>query len=160
MEVLAYLRAAEVDGRAPWRLPVFAEERAGVLVQVIAVGAEVVVHHVHQYHQPFAVGLVDQCAQLFGAAVGVLRRVGQHPVVAPVAFAGELPQRHQFDRADAEFGQARQLPSYPGVAIEQANMHLLDHRFMPRPALPRVLPGVTGHIHHLARPLYAVGLVA
>ncbi|MNV69256.1 hypothetical protein D3C71_1621600 [compost metagenome] len=39
-------------------------------------------------------------------------------------------------------------------------MYLLDHGLMPRPAQPRVLPGITGHIHYLARPVYAVGLVA
>lgn len=61
-KVFAYLRAAEVDGGAPWRLPVFAKKRAGILVQVIAVGAKVVVNHIHQHHQPFAVRLVDQCA--------------------------------------------------------------------------------------------------
>lgn len=91
-KVLAHLGAAEVDRGAPGRLPVLAEKRAGVLMQVIAVGAEVVVDHVHQHHQAVAVGIVDQRAQLLGAAVAVLRRVGQHAVVAPVAFARKLPE--------------------------------------------------------------------
>ena len=129
-------------------------------MQVIAVGAEVVVHHVHQHHQPQAVGLVDQCTQLLGGAVGVLWRERQHAVVPPVALAGELPQRHQLNGSDAQLGQAWQLSGNPGVTLEQAHMQLLDHCLVPGATLPRVLPGVTGHIHHLARPLYAFRLVA
>ena len=159
-EELAHLRATEVDGCAPGGLPVFAEERAGVLVQVIAVRAEVVVHHIDQHHQPVAMCLVDQRTQLLGAAIGVLRRIGQHAVVTPVALAGELPQRHQFDGTDAQFGQPRQLPGDPGVAIEQADMQLLYDRLVPGPALPGVSPGIAGYIHHLARPLHAIGLIA
>lgn len=88
-----------------------------------------------------------------------MRRVGQHAVVAPVALAWELPQRHQLDSTDAHLGQALQVPGNPGVAVEQTDMQFLNHRFVPRPALPRVLPGVTGHIHHLAWALYALGLI-
>jgi hypothetical protein len=51
---------------APRACAVFAEEAAGVAVQVIAVRAEVVVDHVENHRQTVAVGAVDQVFELFG----------------------------------------------------------------------------------------------
>jgi len=159
-EVLAHLWAAEIDGVAPGRLAVFPEERAGVLVQVVAVRAEVVVDHIDHHHQPVAMGLIDQRAQLLRAAIAVLRRIGQYTVVAPVTVTGELPQGHQLDGADAQFGQPRQPSGDPLVALEHADVQFLDHRFVPGPALPGVLPVEGADIHDLARPVHPFGLVA
>ena len=88
-------------------------------------------HYVHQHHQLFTMGLVDQRAQLLGAAVGVLRGVGQYTVVAPVALARELPQGHQLYCADTQRGKLRQLPGYALVTIEQAYVQLLNDRLVP-----------------------------
>lgn len=86
-------------------------------------------------------GFINQCTQLLRAAVIVLWSERQHAVVAPVTLAWELPQGHQFDGSYAQLSQPRQLPGDAGVAVQQADVHLLDNCFMPGPALPRVQPG-------------------
>lgn len=51
-EERAHFRLAEVDGGAPGRVHVVAEDAAGVVVQVVALRPEVVVDHVEEHHQP------------------------------------------------------------------------------------------------------------
>lgn len=77
IEELADFAATEIDGLAPGRLPVVAEERGGVLREVVAVRPEVVVDHVDEDHQAHAVSAVDQMLELLGRAVG--RRRGSAP---------------------------------------------------------------------------------
>ncbi|MCW0423767.1 hypothetical protein NB713_001710 [Xanthomonas sacchari] len=160
-EVALHRRQAEVDRRAPGRRRVLAEEGRGVLAQVIAVRAEVVVDHIQEHAQAQAVGLVDQCLEFVGMAVGRGRRVRQHAVVAPVVAAGELGQRHQFDRGDAERGQGRQLRAQSGVAAAGAHVQFVEHRLGPGPAAPvAVAPGVTVGGQHRAGAVHAVRLPA
>ncbi len=100
-------------------------------------------------------GPVDQLFQLIRRAQGRLRRVGQHPVVAPVTLAGALRQRHQLNGGDAQLGQAWQVLLYSGVASQDPHMQLVDHRFMPGSALPgAVAPGVGQGIDHHAVAMY------
>ena len=40
-----------------------------------------------------------------GAAIGGVRRIEQRAVIAPAAIAGELGDRHELDRGDAELLQ-------------------------------------------------------
>ncbi|MNP79418.1 hypothetical protein D3C76_1772570 [compost metagenome] len=57
-EEVAHRFTAEVDGRAPGCLPVGAEEVAGIVAEVIALRAEVVVDHIQQHHQAQLMGPV------------------------------------------------------------------------------------------------------
>ncbi len=52
---------------------------------------------------------VDQSFQTNGAAVGVLRRKGKHPIVAPVAPSGKLGHGHQFQGREAQILQLIQV---------------------------------------------------
>jgi hypothetical protein len=56
----------EVDGAAPGGGLAVLEEAGRVVVQVVAVGAEVVVDHVEQHHQAQAVGGVDEALEMDG----------------------------------------------------------------------------------------------
>ena len=100
-EEIPHFTALEINAGAPGCVHVLLEEPLGVLAQVIAVGAEVVVDHIEDHGQTVAVGTVDQLLELLGSAVGSVGRIGQHAVIAPIAFAGKLRQRHQFNRGDA-----------------------------------------------------------
>src|SRR5690606_3504914 len=130
------LRGAKVDGCAPGRRLILAEEAAGVLAEVVAVGAEVVVDHIHEYHQALGVGTVDQLPQLIGRAVTGLRGEREHAVVTPVALSRTLADRHQLDGGDTQFKQLRQPRLDAGKTTAGARMQFIDDRFMPGPALP------------------------
>ncbi len=159
IEELADFAATEIDGLAPGRLPVVAKERSGVLGEVVAVRAEVVVDHVDEDHQAHAVCAVDQMFELLGRAVGRRRGERQHAVVAPVAATGKLAQRHQLHGGHAQFHQARKEALDLGVGAEQADVQLVDHRFVPGPPAPLVdAPGVGVMVQHLAVAMHAVGL--
>ena len=98
----------DVDGRAPRGVHDVGEV-GPVLVQHAADRADVVVDDVEDHAEPGAVGGVDEAGQRVGAAVRVLHGRPEHAVVAPVAVAGELVERHQLDVGDAEHGQAVEL---------------------------------------------------
>ena len=102
--------AVEVDRRAPRRLVPLGEELRRVRVQVVAFGAEVVVDDVEQHHEPARVRGVDEALQILGRAVGRVGRELQHAVVAPVAAAGKVGERHELDRRDAEIGEVVEPP--------------------------------------------------
>jgi hypothetical protein len=75
-------------------------------VQVVALRAEVVVDDVEQHHQPAGVGGVDQRLEVLRAGrSGCPARTAEHAVVAPVARAGEVGDRHQLDGGDAELDE-------------------------------------------------------
>ncbi|MNH06316.1 hypothetical protein D3C79_656780 [compost metagenome] len=158
---VTHLAATKVDRRAPRDTPLLMKERACIVMEVIAVRAEVVVDHVQQYHQAMPVRLVNQLAQLVRGAIAVLRGEWQHAVIAPVAIPGELPDRHQFDRGNTQLGQGRQALDDPGIAAAQADVQLIDDRFVPGAAVPvRMLPAVGRLVHQLAGAVHAFGLVA
>ncbi|EXF46710.1 hypothetical protein BAY1663_00874 [Pseudomonas sp. BAY1663] len=158
-EEVPYFAAAEVDGIAPGGLLVMPEEVPSVAPQVVAVRAEVVVDHIEKHHQAQAVGRVDQVLELFRAAVGGFRRVGQDAVVAPVAVAGKFGDRHQFDGGDAQLDEPGQVLLHCGESAIEAGMQLVEHRLVPGPAAPLgVAPAVTGVIDHHARGMHVAGL--
>ena len=107
-EEVAHLRPLEVDRRRPTACAAFAEKRLRIRVQIIAVRAEVVVDDVEKHHQAEAVRGVDQRSSVLRAAVRGVGRVRQHAVIAPVARAGKIVERHQFDGGHAEL---RELPA-------------------------------------------------
>src|SRR5690348_575177 len=93
--------AIEIDGLTPRRAVAIGEIRTKI-IEVIALRAEVVVDDVESHgHSQFVAG-VDEALEPVPAAVGVLNRKWIDAVIAPVALAGKLSERHEFDGSDAE----------------------------------------------------------
>ena len=62
---------------------------------------------------PVRVRGIDEASEPFGAAVGAVRRGQVDAVVAPAALAGEVGDRHQLDRVDAELRELGQVLAPP-----------------------------------------------
>ena len=141
---VAHRALSIVDRGPPGRVLLRIEVVGRVKAEIVPLGPEVVVDHVEERHQAAAVDLVDQPLELVGAAVAGIRRERQHAVVAPVARARKIGKRHQLDRGHAEPGQMVELAAQAIVGAllaERADMQLVQHRLVPRPAAPvRVLP--------------------
>ena len=136
----AHLRHAIIDRAAPGRLR-FGEEGRRVAAEIISLGAEVIVDDVEKHHQPAQMRFVDQCLEILGAAIGAVGRIPQHAVIAPVAAAGEIGQRHQFQRGDAGRDEMIELVDHGAVgalAREGADMGFDQHRLFPGPPAPIV----------------------
>ena len=160
-EVVAHLRPAEVDRRAPGRLHVVAEEAVCVGVQIVPVRAEMVVHDVEHHHQPEPVRGVDQRLQLVRRAVRGIRRVRQHAVIAPVVPPRKIGDRHEFDRRDAELLERLEPGRDAGEAAHRARVQLVDHRLVPGSAVPFAVPPLIGaRVEHDARIVDVAGLQA
>ncbi|MNV31445.1 hypothetical protein D3C71_1227540 [compost metagenome] len=154
-------RLPEVDGRAPRCAHVLAEELRGIGGQLIALGAEVIEHHIQQHHHAQRVGGIDQCLELVGGAIHRGRCIGEHAVIAPVAGAGERGQRHQLQGGDAHRRQGRKLRLQRRVAAHRAYVHLIQHGFGPGPpGAPGGLPGIGVFVGNRAGPLEAFRLPA
>ncbi|CFV98860.1 Uncharacterised protein [Bordetella pertussis] len=132
-----------VDGRAPRRVGARVKEVGGVAMEVIAVGPEVVVDHVQHDAHLQAVRRIDEGLQFIGRAVGGVRRVRQHAVVAPVARAGKIRDGHEFEQRDAQARHLGQAAAQAGVAAAQAGMRFVDDAVLPGTAAP---PGVAPRI--------------
>ena len=107
--------------------------------QVAAVGAEVVVDDVEQHGHPQAVGTVHQGAQVVGRAVASGRGEEVHAVIAPVAPAGEVGDRHQLDGGDPQPGQLGQPGGGPGecpLGREGPDVQLVDDQVVAGNSLP------------------------
>ena len=157
----AHLRHPIIDRAAPGRLRL-GEERRRIAAEVISFGAEVIVDHVEKHHQPAQMRFIDQRLEIVGAAIGAVGRVPQHAVIAPVALAGEIRQRHQFQRGDAGCHQMIELADHGAVGAfrrEGADMGFEHDGFLPRTSAPvRGAPWVGGVIDHFAGAGNVVGL--
>ncbi len=143
-EEAAHLGPAEIDGGAPGRGDVGAEEARGIGGEIVPVRPEVVVDDVEEDHQAEAVRGVDQGLQIVGRAIGGVGREGQHAVIAPVALAGEIVDRHELDGGDAELSQVGQPRGDTGEAAQAAGMQLVEHGFRPFAAAPVRMPPAIG----------------
>src|SRR6185503_11801491 len=125
------------------------------LHDALPIWSEVVVDHVEEHHQAGLVRRLHQGLQLLGPPVDRIRRVGQHPVVAPVAPAGEVRERHELDRGDPELPEVVELRHHAAVGPlrgEGAYVQLVDHRLLPGPAAPGLVVPLEGErVDHLAR---------
>ena len=157
-------RTVEIDRRAPRCVPVLAEERLGIEMQVVAVGPEVVVDHVEQHHQPARVRCLHQRLQVIGRAVTCIRCEQQHAVVAPVAPARKVGHRHHLDRRDAQLHQvveAIDRRDERALRRERADMQFVHHRLVPRAAAPiGVAPCMRARVDQHAGPVHVVGIEA
>ncbi len=152
----------DVHGLAPRRV-VGVGEVGPEVAEVVALGSVVVVDDVEEHAEATVVRGVDEPAQPVGPAVGVLHRVGQHPVVAPVPPAGELPHRHQLERGDAEVAEVVE-PVDDRVegagGRERADVQLVDHLLVQRPEAPAVVaPREAARVVDRRRTVEPLGLV-
>ena len=128
------VRAVVVDGIAP-RGAVVIGEIGSQPPQIIPLGAKVVVNHVHDHRQTFAVAGIDQALQALDPAVGMLRRPGIDAVVTPVAITGKLGDRQQFQGIDPQFpqfGQARDDGVESPFGSEGSDMQFVHHPLRQR----------------------------
>jgi hypothetical protein len=125
----------------------------------VALGAHVVVDDVEHDGEAEPVGGVDEAGEAIGAAVGMLHGVGEHAVVAPVASAGELGDRHHLDRGDAEFAQSGKVTDRGvegALGGERADVHLVEHGVGELDTGPGVVvPSEHRLVDHRRRPVDA-----
>jgi len=140
------------------------EEGRGVVMQIVAVRAEVVVDHVKQYHQAAFVSSRDKALEVFRTTVGGIRREGQNAVITPVAPSREIGNRHEFQGGYAKFREIVQ--PFDGARKtacrgETADVEFIDHRFLPGAALPSIFgPLEGGRVNHFGRTMYVIGIKA
>ena len=115
----------------------------------LGAGPDVVVDDVEDDREAAGVRGVDEAREGVRAAVGAVRRRGQHAVVAPAAFAGERRDGHQLDRGDAELGErveARDRRVERALGRERADVEFVDdelaERYDDRVGAPRERPRV------------------
>ena len=157
------IRAVVVDGSTPWRLVPLGEQRR-VAAEVVALGAEVVVDHVEEDHQPAPVGGVDESLEILRAAIGRVGREQVDAVVAPVAAPGKSATGISSIAVTPSSYQVIELRDRgPEGALgrERADVELVEHGLLPGPPAPvRVGPGVGVRVHHLAGSVDIFRLVA
>ncbi len=143
--------AVEIDRPAPRRAVHLAEVGPEVL-EIVAFGPEMVVHHVEHDREPRFVRRVHEATQPIGPTVAVLRGVREDAVVAPVALARKRRHGHELDRRDAEVAKLRQVL---GHAVERAGLRegagvqLVDHELVHVEPRPRgIRPAKGGGVHH------------
>ena len=149
----AHLRYPIIDRAAPGGLRL-REETRRIAAEIISLGTEVIVDHVEKHHQPAQMRFIDQRLEIVGASIGAVRRIPQHAVIAPVAPAGEIRQRHQLQCGDSGCHEMIELVDHGAVGAfrcEGADMGFEHDGFLPRTPVPaRGAPFVGGVIDHLA----------
>ncbi len=107
---VAHFAAAKSMPGAPGRVAVFAEKAFGVLAQVVAVGAEVVVDHIENHRQAMLVGPVDQVFRTARVCPGRLAAHRAAPRRSPsYARRGHCARGISSIGGDAQLGQAWQV---------------------------------------------------
>ena len=80
-----------------------------VNAEIISVGTEVIVNNIENYAETLRVRLVDEMSQVVGSPIQTRRRKKIHAIVTPSKISGEIRNGHDFDHADANARQLRQL---------------------------------------------------
>ncbi len=152
--------AVEVDRRAPVRPVTGGEVSGSVLAQVVAVGAEVVVHHVEDDAHADGMSPVHEGAEVVGPPVEPCRGEEVDTVVAPAEVADEVGDRQHLHHRDARPRQLRQLAagSVPVAGRrERPDVQLVHDLALSRDAgPPAVRPAEGGRVDDLG---WAVGAV-
>ncbi len=86
----------EIDRSAPG-CGVVAGEIRTKLFQVIAHRSKVVVDHIQQHGEPFAMAFIHETFEVAGLPVGIERRVQIHTVIAPSTLPREICDGHQLN---------------------------------------------------------------
>ena len=98
----------EVDCVTPGRGMVIGEVRSK-LAQVITYRTKVVVDHVQQHGESFAMACIHEPLEVVGLPVGIERRIQIHSVITPSTLAGEIRNRHQLHVGHAQVFQIVQV---------------------------------------------------
>jgi hypothetical protein len=103
-----------------------------------------VVDHVKKCRETMAVTGIDETLEAMRSAIAVLRRIRMHTIVSPVACAGKLGHRHDFDRRHTQLAQ-RWQPRYNRIecafGCECTYMQLIKYEVFARDAAPaRISP--------------------
>ncbi len=110
-----------------------------------------VVHHVQDHCHSPPVTRIHELPQAAGPAVALLHREGISPVVAPIARAGKLCDRHELERRDSEIDEVAQPlhdPAKISRTREGTDVHLVnDVRRKGKPFPPMVGPGKLARDH-------------
>src|SRR5262249_32015934 len=131
------------------------EERRQIARKIVPHRAEVIVDDVEKDREAARARGVDKRLEILRSAISAVGRVEQHAVIAPVAAAGEIRNRHQLDHREAgldhmvEFlNRAPKIPTW----CEGADVELEESRVLPWPAAPiRDPPIIRVMIDDLAR---------
>src|SRR5437868_11953836 len=98
----AAVGAVEVQRLAPLGLVARREVRGRELLEVIAVGPEVVVDDVENDTEAKTMGAVDKTPEVVGASIQARRRKQVDAVIAPAETARKVRQRHYLESGDAQ----------------------------------------------------------
>src|SRR5207302_968412 len=94
------VRPVIVDGASPWSsVPV--REVGAEVSQIISFRSEVVIDYIQYDGDSFFMAGIDERFETVRSAIRGLDCEGKHTVVSPVARAGKLGDRHEFDCRDA-----------------------------------------------------------
>ena len=156
--------AIEIDGVPPGRRVAIRDVVWRELQQVVPVRPEMVVDDVEDDAESAHVCRIYEAAESLRPAVVARWRKQVDAVVAPISLAGELGDRHQLDRIDAEFLQRVELADQRvegALGRAAADVTLVDHESVDTYAHPRaVVPLVCGRVDDLGWAVRAVGLAA
>ncbi len=131
----AFATSAVVVERAPPGGAIAVGRVRCELAEVSALRAEVVVDDVEEHGEPRAVARGHEFLQAARPAVARLHGIGIDAVVAPAALPGELRDRHELDRGDAQLAQLAEPPlrRRKGAALrEGADVQLVEHERVAR----------------------------
>ena len=124
----------KIDCAAPRRLVAVGKSLRRDRMNVSALRTEVIVNHIEQHHQPAAVCGFDQRFQILGPAIGRVWGVGQHAVIAPVAAARKVADRHDLDGGYAKRNQMVELAdcgTKGALRRKGADVQFVDDRLLP-----------------------------
>ena len=114
-----------------------------------------IVDDVEEHHDAAQVRFVDQPFEVVRRAVGVVRRIPQDAVVAPVPLAGKIADRHQLDSGDAGLRDVIELADQAVIGAfgrKRAHMAFEQHGLVPGPTPPIArAPGKGVVVDDLAR---------
>ncbi len=99
----------EVDGVAPFVGIAVGEILLGELLEIVAIGAEMIVDDVEDDPHAQSVGAIDETAKVVGLSIEPGGGELIDAVVTPAEFAREIRHRHDFEKRDTQFRQGRQL---------------------------------------------------
>ncbi len=143
---LVAVRTVEVDGHPPG-CAVAAGEVGREVAEVVALGSEMVVDHIERHGETTLVAGVDEVHEPGRTAIARLHRIGIDAVVAPVALAGELGDRHDLDRGHAEVAErveVRDRGVEGALGGERADVELVEDELLAGEAAPgAIVPGVS-----------------
>ncbi len=154
--------AVEIDGCAPRSL-VEVRKIWAEIPKVVAFRAEVVVDDIQHHCQAPGVAGVDESFESHRSAVRVLGGKRIDPVIAPVAFAGELGHGHELNGGNAESRQVVQPLNgriESACRGERADVQFIDDIAVQGKAAPVAVCPFKGRIHDQRRTVNAPGLAA